>query len=150
MKIKLIPGVATPFVAVVMLSLALTQLSSCKKSDPAPSAQDVMKAKLTANLWKMQSVTVDGVDKSSVFTGLTIQFTSTAYTTTNGKAVWPASGTWTFVTTDGTTIKRDDGIEVKVEATDATLKLTLTWLQTTFGGGRAESIGGVNVFNMVK
>ena len=49
-----------------------------------------------------------------------------------------------------TAIKRDDGIVVTVEAADATLKLTLTWAATTFGGGRTSSVKGQNVFNFVK
>lgn len=137
--------------ATVTLIALMTQLTSCdSKSDPVPSAQDAVKAKLIANNWIMQSVSVDGEDQTGVYAGLTIQFTATTFTTTNGKAVWPASGKWSFASSDVTTILRDDGIEVNVEVSDATLKLTLTWTKTTLGGGRVESIKGVNVFNLVK
>lgn len=136
--------------APIFLFVMMTELSSCKKSDPEPSAQDKVKAKLIANNWKMQSVAADGVDQTSVYAGLTIQFTATNYTTTNGRVVWPASGTWTFIGTDGTMIKRNDGIEIKVEVTESTLKLTLTWTKSTLAGGRVASIKGVNVFNFTK
>ena len=142
-----------PFV-LILVSIAMlatiTQLTSCGKSDPAPSAQEQVKAKLTSALWKIQSVMVDGVDKTSLYTGLTLQFTATAYNSTNGKPVWPTSGTWSFTSTDATTIKRDDGIEITVAATDSSLTLTLNWPTTTLGGGRAASVKGVNVFTFVK
>lgn len=138
-------------IATATLIVLITQLTSCgSKSDPTPSAQDAVKAKLIANNWTVQSVSVDGVDQTSVYTGLTIQFTATSFTTTNGKVVWPASGTWSFTSPEATTIIRDDGIEVKVEVMDTTLKLTLTWTKSTLGGGRVESIKGVNVFYLVK
>ena len=137
-------------VAMATLVMCMTQLTSCTKSDPSPNAQETVTAKLIANNWKMQGVAVDGVDQTSVYAGLTIQFAATSYTTTNGKVVWPASGTWSFTSTDATTIKRDDGIEVKVEVTDTTLKLTLTWTKSTLTGGRLESIKGLNVFSFTK
>jgi hypothetical protein len=134
-----------------MLVVIFLQLTSCgSKSDPAPSAQDAVTAKLIANNWTMQNVSVDNVDQTSVYKGLTIKFTANAFTTTNGAAVWPASGTWSFDSTDGKTIKRNDGIVVTVEATDTKLKLTLTWSKTTLSGGRTESVGGLNVFSFVK
>ena len=140
--------------ALVML-VVIVQLMSCggSKSDPTPatpSAQDDVKTKLTANNWNMQSVSVDGVDKSSLYNGLTIKFSGTTFTVTNGGPVWPASGSWSFTADDGTKIKRDDGIEVLVEATATTLKLTLTWTKTTLGSGRVESVKGQNVFTFVK
>src|SRR3979490_1519167 len=78
--------------------LLVVQFTGCggKKNDPTPTAQDVVKAKLTAKNWTMQTVTVDGVDKTSVYAGLTIKFTETGYSTSHGGAVWPSSGTWTF------------------------------------------------------
>lgn len=139
----------TALVSLTLLAV-ITQLTSCGGSDPAPSAQDQVKSKMVSGLWKIQTVTVDGVDKTSVYPGLTLQFTATAYTSANGKPVWPTSGTWEFTSTDGTTIKRDDNIEVTVEATTTTLKLTLNWPTNTLGGGRVESVKGINVFTFTK
>ena len=98
----------------------------------------------------MQSVSVDGLDQTSVYKGLALNFTATSFTSTNGGVVWPASGTWSFTSTDATAIKRDDGIQVNMVVTDTTLKLTLTWTKTTFNGGRVESVKGQNVFTMTK
>lgn len=151
MKTKSCVRPFTIIVTTATLIAWMTQLTSCGiKSDPTPSAQDAVRAKLIANNWTMQSVSVDGVDQTSVYAGLTIQFTATSFTTTNGKAVWPVSGTWSFASLEATTITRNDGIEVKVDIMDTTLKLTLTWTKSALGGGRVEAIKGVNVFNLVK
>jgi hypothetical protein len=134
-----------------IIVITLFQLTSCGgKGDPTPSAQDVVKAKLISNTWKVQSVSVDNVDQTIVYKGLTLNFTATNFSTTNGAAAWPSSGTWSFNSTDGSSILRSDGITIAVEVTDTTLRLTFTWSKTTLGGGRIESVGGVNVFNFVK
>jgi len=137
----------------IILALMI-QLSSCgKKNDvaPTPTAQQTVTSQLIANTWKIQSVSVDGIDQTSVYKGLTISFTATSFTTTNGGVVWPASGTWSFPSaTDATTMKRDDGILVTVMATGATLQLSLTWSTTTLAGGKLESVKGQNVFNFTK
>ncbi len=139
----------TALVAITLLAV-ISQLTSCGSSDPKPSTQDQVKGKMVSGVWKIQSVTVDGVDKTSVYPGLTLQFTATTYTSANGKPVWATSGTWEFTSADATAFKRDDNIEVTVEATDTSLKLTLNWPTGTLGGGRVESVKGVNVFTFKK
>jgi hypothetical protein len=86
-----------------------------------------------------------------LFTGMTLKFTATNYTTTNGGVVWPASGTWTFTDDIAKKIKRNDNLEITItEITDASLKLTLSWTAGTFGSGRVASVVGTHVFNFVK
>ena len=148
LKINFKPLMAA-IISITLLAI-VTQLTSCGSSDPAPSAKDQVKSKMVSGLWKVQSVMVDGVDKTSVYPGLTLQFTATTYNSANGKPVWPTSGTWAFISEDGTKIKRDDNIEVTVEASLTSLKLTLNWPTGTLGGGRVESVKGVNVFTFTK
>lgn len=141
------------WLSIIFLIILTIQWISCKeKGDPlpTPSVLDETRSKLTANGWNMQGVSVDGVDQTIVYKGLAIQFGESNFTTTNGGVVWPASGTWSFVTEEGTTIKRDDGIEIKIEFAETSLKLTLRWMKTTLGGGRLNSVKGVNVFTLVK
>lgn len=144
----------TPSIRKIILLLVVASaavlLVNCKGKDPQPSEQDVVKTKLASSPWTLQSVTVDGVDQTAVYQGLTITFTATTYTTTKGGIVWPASGTWSFTDDTATAIKREDGTEVKVEATDTSLKLTLTWAKTTLGTGRVESVKGLHVFTFKK
>ncbi|MEK6780419.1 MAG: hypothetical protein AABY93_01855 [Bacteroidota bacterium] len=144
--------IVTAFMLITILA-TLIHLSGCGggSSDPTPTPitkQEEVSAKLTSATWKMQTVTVDGIDKTSVYQDLSLKFSATSFTSANGGAVWPASGTWTFTTADATAIKRDDGLEVTLqEVTDTSLKLALTWSKTTLGPGRIESVSGQNVFS---
>ena len=133
-----------------MLLIGTISIQSCKKDDPIP-ATDQVKEILKANTWKMTGVTVDGTDKTSVYTGLTLSFTDTNYTTTNGGVVWPASGTWSFADATGKLITRSDGLSITVEEAIATsIKLKLTWEEGALGGGRAAAVAGVHVFSFGK
>ena len=136
----------------ILLIMLTMQLIGCqeKKSDPLPSVLDETRTMLMANHWKIQEVNVDGVDQTLVYKGITIQFGESSFTTTNGGAVWQSSGTWSFITDDGTSIKRDDGVEIKLEVTEAKLKLSLFWMKTTFAGGKLNSVKGLNVFTFLK
>ena len=134
--------------------MLLLLIAGCGGSDPTPtpvSKQDEVKAKLTLPTWKMQSVTVDGADKTSLYKDLTLKFTASGFTSTNGGVIWPATGTWSFTTADATAVKRDDGLVVTLqEVTDTSLKLALTWSKTTLGSGRIESVSGQHVFSFGK
>ena len=132
-------------VLLLMINGNLILLQGCKKDDPLPETERV-KNLLKANTWRMQTVTVDGIDQTLVYAGLTLTFTDTNYSTANGGAVWPATGTWTFADQTGKLITRSDGLPVSIEeATTTKLSLKLTWAKTTLGG-RASSIAGVHVF----
>lgn len=139
-------------IAVVLVSIVLLQISGCGgNTTPTLSASDAVKAKLTAaTSWKMQSATVDGVDQTATYKGLALAFTATAYTSTNGGVVWPTSGTWSFNSTDGTSLKRNDGLVIALDVTDTTLKLSFTWATTTLSGGKVDSVKGQTVLNFTK
>ena len=132
----------------IAIIAAIIQLSGCKE-DAAISNQDEVKAKLTAAAtWKMQTVLVDGTDKSTVYKDLNIKFTDTGFTSTNGGVVWPATGTWSFTDADATAITRNDGLTVSLqEVTGTSLKLALSWSKTTFAPGRSGSVSGQHVFS---
>ncbi len=131
----------------IAMAAVMVHLSGCG-GDPAPSKQEEVTAKLTAATWEMQDVTVDGTDKTSVYEGLDISFTATGFTTTNGGAIWPATGTWSFTDANATAITRNDGLTVTLlEVTDTSLTLALTWSKTTLGPGRTGSVSGQHVFS---
>jgi hypothetical protein len=143
-----IAAISLKFLACILL-IGFISLQSCKKDDPGLTS-DQVKEILTANAWKLTNVTVDGVDKTTLYAGLTLSFTDTNYTTTNGGVVWPASGTWTFADATGKLITRSDGLSITVEEVIATsLRLRLTWAKATLGG-RVESLAGVHVFSFGK
>ncbi len=127
------------------LSLLLL-IISCGGSDPAPTEQEVVTEALVSGTWKVQSVTVDGADQSSIYTGLIINFTATGFSASNGSPVWPASASWSFTDDLAKTIIID-GLEISiVEASSVKLVLKLTWNKTTLGPGRVASLSGQNIF----
>jgi len=138
------------FIATALIFILLAFFAEgCQKTAKDPSPSDQMKSILQSGTWNLQNVTVDGVDKTSTYSGLTLSFTATNFTTTNGRVVWPASGTWQFSDETGKNITRSDGLPISIgEATTSKLVLQLSWSKTTFG--RVESIKGAHVFTFGK
>src|SRR5689334_12022694 len=111
-------------ILIIAICLCILSFPGCKK-DPEPSLSEVATKKLVSKGWILRSVSVDGVDKTSTYAGLTLTFTTTGYTTTNGKVIWPTSGTWSFIDEDATRIKRNDDLEITItDLTDASLILS--------------------------
>jgi ABC-type oligopeptide transport system substrate-binding subunit len=131
----------------LVVAVALV-LGGCK--DDKPSVKDVNTKILSSHGWTLQSLTVDGTDKTNLYTGMTLSFTALAYATTHGAPVWPASGMWSL-SADGKTVERDDHVIINVdEIADRKLVLSLTWSSTTYGGGRMASVSGNHVYTFVK
>jgi hypothetical protein len=150
---KALTSLATRISLSVLALIFISFFSNCDSGsdNPTLSKQDQVKALLTASPWKVNTVSVDGVDKTITYKDLVLTFSSTGFTSASGGAVWPASGTWSFNSADATAIKRDDGLEVTIqEATATSLKLGLTWNKTTIGQGRTNSVSGAHVFSFSK
>jgi hypothetical protein len=119
--------------------------ASCDKEKNEPSPDE--KALLTGGIWRVNSVTVDGVNKNDLFANFVLAFTETGFTASNGDPVWPASGSWVFADADQKSIVRNDGVEVTVQAlSESALTLKLSWNKTTLGSGREASLQGSYVF----
>ncbi|HEY5691306.1 MAG TPA: hypothetical protein VIS49_07620 [Cyclobacteriaceae bacterium] len=130
----------------IVTLFTLLSISGCNSYEPIIKVQ-VIKL-LTAAPWNLSSVDVDGVDQTSVYNGLIITFSDDTFTSSNGGAVWPATGTWVFTDEQATAFERDDGLIVTIqEITETSLKLALTWNETTVGSGRTGSVSGNNVFS---
>ena len=131
----------------VMIIVYLGMLLSCGGGEPGQSAQDKTTNLLIAHAWKIKTVTINDTDQSSVFANLSITFTKTAYSSVNGKAEWPASGTWSFDGSSATDIVRNDGLTMTIESlSDTSLVISFLWDTTTFGGGRVQGVSGQTVF----
>lgn len=143
-------------ILIVMACAAMVcvNLSSCgSKSDPSPNpTNNSAEAERVAGLlksgtWKIQSVTVDGTDRTSLFTGFTLTFSDLTYTPVNGGPVWSTNSTWGFVGDGASSFVRTDTLVVGIGAiSDSSLTLTLTWTKTTYVGGRAGSVAGKHTF----
>lgn len=136
--------------SVVVLGGFAAFLSSCDGSEPE-SPSEIASKKLTASPWKVISVTVDGVDKTALFTGFTISFLNLSYQSANGGEVWRLTpGNWNL-DASGTFFTRGDGIQVQLSTlTETSLVMSLNWNKNTFGPGRSLSISGQHVFTMGK
>lgn len=135
----------------VVFALSMLLIEGCKKSnDPEPETARV-EGLLKSGTWKVSTVTITGTDQTSLFNNMTLKFTPTNYTTTNGGVVWPPSGTWNFTNDTASIIKRDDGVEIALsDVSETSFKLTFPWNKNTFGTGRVSSVAGTHVFTMVK
>jgi len=132
------------FSAGLFILLLLSQ--SCAENTPGTIADNV-RSQLTAGLWKVQSVMVDGVNQDALFNGMTLKFDKADFTSTNGGAVWPVKDGWKLTDAQGTAFVRNDGIVVTIQSlSDASLILSLTWTMTTLGNGKVSSIPGQYVF----
>src|SRR6188768_2983290 len=124
------------FVITSLSIVCLFTISGCKKANEGPSVQEVNKVLLASGTWKINNVKVDGVDQTSQFSGMTLQFQAGSYTTVNGEPVWPTSGSWTFVDENAMTVRRNDDIVVTISTlSEGSLVLELNWSKTTLGHG---------------
>jgi hypothetical protein len=118
---------------------------------PEPTSAEQVRALLTASEWRLQTVQVDGIDKTDIYAGLKLQFTANGFTAASGKAIWPASGTWSFTNDAATQLKRNDDVAVDIRSiTSSELELELAWSDNTLGSGRVSSIAGKHVFVFTK
>ena len=130
--------------------ILLSHCGGSKSNDPAPVTEpQSVTSLMKTGTWKIHSVSVDGTDQSALFKNFTLSFTDANFSSVNGSAVWPASGTWKFVSDQATSFTRDDGLVVTIQNVSSTsLIISLVWTKTTLGPGRIESVKGTTVFTM--
>jgi len=125
----------------LMVTSVLLTYMGCKPDDPPPPpVTDVQFDKLSKT-WKINTVTLDGVDKTSDYTGFQLTFSGTKgtppfnYTTSARPTLspWKASGTWDFGAAPETQIIRDKGTADELAVTYAVTEATLT-VSFTFNG----------------
>ena len=139
------------------LFAALIVFASCggdddddNNDDSGPDALDLVVEDLIGSTWvlteggaTLEAVGVEGWD------GFTITITgdrnSLSYNTSNSAdpAVWPTSGTWSFIGDDGRKVERSDMIEIDVTASDTNLTLGFDIVE-----GRTNGIVGRWSFRM--
>jgi len=127
---------------IIGLLLFVSLASGCStKEDPPPSTISL----LTSGVWTINKVTIDGIDQTSMFSSMTLVFTTNTYTTTKGGLVWPANGT--FQLNDNDEIIRNDAAVISIdELSETQLGLSLTWSKNALGSGRINSISGKHTF----
>jgi hypothetical protein len=138
-----------------LILITLCILPGCGGGDDDPGTGTTSEATqalatMSASPWNMKSVTIDGVAKNNLYTGLKLTITSTgAYSATNGGAVW-VSGNIT-VSSDGKSFTRTDGTAVAIDnLSSSEMVLSLNWTKNTVGSGRSESVAGKHLFTFGK
>lgn len=135
-----------------LLGLVITLLtySSCKDDKPTPEpVTDVQLGKLSKT-WKITSVTLDGVVKTSEYTAFELAMSGTkgdtefAYSTSGRPSLspWKSNGKWEFGTAPETQIIRDKGTADELPMTYAVTETTLS-ISFTFNGAGYTSRTGV-------
>ena len=149
---KAINSIAKQLLLSILAVVAIGSLSNCGDDEPTlPSKQEEVTEILTGSPWKINTVSVNGTDKTLTYKDLGLTFTETGFTSADGEPVWPASGTWSFTSAEATSFTRNDGLVVTIQqATETSLKLALTWNKTTLGSGRTQSVSGSHVFSFGK
>jgi len=134
------------FVAAILLTY-----TGCKdKNTDPPPVTDVQFDKLNKT-WKINTVSLDGTDKTADYTGFQVTLSGTKGTppfnyATSGRpslSPWPASGKWDFGAAPETQMIRDKGTADELAMTYAVTESTLTISFTFNGTGYAARTGVV-------
>jgi len=138
---------------IFILTLGSIAFSSCGGGHDEPTDEDIFLGKL-AQTWSVTGgqVTVDGLDVTEDFEGMTITFGADKhYTTVHGvPPIWPAAGTFTIKAFGNNMydITRDDGTQISILAlSDKSITLTL---QYTYSGARSSEVSGKYQFVMTR
>lgn len=134
----------------MLIVAAFMFVIACKDDDPALSASEQQIKALTGT-WivdQADGVKLDG-NPQEAWRGFTLNIAGNGYATSNStnNTVWPITGSWTFQNDDPQTIRRDDGVTLKVNTTSNTLELSFTIAEET---GRTQSINGQYHFTLIK
>ena len=135
-----------------IFSIAAMTLISCGDDDDSvaddPTEQteeEKQLESLSASVWTMASITLEGADVTTNFSGLVLTINSDKTYSTNGSydPVWPSSGSFTFGS-DINTLTRDDGVSMTISVSETSLTITLTYADS---GGRIDALPGDYVFS---
>ncbi|MDH5475139.1 MAG: DUF5004 domain-containing protein [Cyclobacteriaceae bacterium] len=129
---------------------------SCGGDDPGISFDEKMNG-----TWILTSVTVDGNDVTSDFTGFQLSLSYSgpdygggSYNITNANNILSSSGSYSLNGTTSMNLNGDDGSStsatISLSADDTTLTFSFYNPTTTLGGGRVEGAAGDYVFVLNK
>lgn len=135
----------------IIVGVSLISISCERKEVPTLSEERLNEIYLTSSPWRLERVTVDGINQTNTYRELILSFTRENYSSTNGRVIWPATDTWEFVNEGNTIFKRGDGILVTIQSiTSNSMVLSLEWESTSIDTGRQLAIAGNHIFEFVK
>lgn len=131
----------------LLISVSLFTYTGCKNknNDPEP-VTDIQFDKLN-HVWKINTATLDGSDKTADYAGFQLTFSGTKGTppftySTSGRpslSPWPASGNWDFGSSPETIMIRDKGTPDELSMTYAVTESTLSISFSFNGSGYART-----------
>jgi hypothetical protein len=148
----------TRILSLLILVSATVFFTNCGGGDdPEKSEEEVQLDKLKASQWTILSVSLDGVDKTTDYTGMTLTLSGTfteggTYNYTSIATEWPPKSpwkkddAWKFKSGSvGTTITRlydDKDMTYELSNSDKQLTIEFTYSGEGFFNGRVESVDG--------
>lgn len=139
----------------ILLASFLSFVSCKSDDDPSVSELDRVTNLLVGNAtigkqWDIAKVTVDEIDYTNEFTGLTLKFMEGSVTATNGKAVFDASDSWAFTNEKATIFTTGStGLRITIqEITNTKLVLSFTLSESIYG--KMEAVAGENIFTFTR
>ena len=149
-----------PLLFLAALGALLTYSGCGPDPTPEPTVEEVQLGKLKAT-WNVSDVKLDGVSKTTDYTGFkltvdgTIGNSTFGYSTAGRPALspWPSTGNWSFGTDPATQIVRDpantaDKLDMTYSVTDTQLQLTFNFARD--GYARTSNVRGQWVFTFTK
>lgn len=133
----------------ILLVVVMLIVSSCGgggDDDPGPTPQELAFEDL-AGTWTLAnggSITLDGDDVASSYTGFTLSFTNGGFTTSNAGDLFPATGTWQWVGESTNQITTGRGKQVTI------ITLTTSAFQFSFTKTATNSVAGVSGNYVIK
>lgn len=134
----------------ILLMIVLFACVGCDPDEKKTPQQEVTEI-LRSGIWRLESANVDGVIKSDYLQDLSLSFSESFFSATNGEPVFPNQDSWEFVDEEGRKIITGEGLEIALtEVTKERVTIMFAWSQTTFGGGRASSLAGEHILAFTK
>ena len=136
----------------VVVAILTFLVLSCKSDDgPGEEGEPTRIEILTTSPWLVESVVVDDIDQTSLFTDFEISFTTETYTTTNGSNAWAPSGTWQFKNVDQDVMVRGDGVEVTIVSLNTERLVMRFFIDSgSLGPGRSKGVAGEHTFTCLR
>ena len=135
--------------SLVLIVVSSALLAYCSTKD-GETELDVFKKQIAIG-WKIKVADLDGVDKTSYYPNLSLTFTTTTLTSTNGVIpLWKPSVNFTIEGTKSPFhIVREDGIDMTVVSVDNSKLIMEFQYDAKKAGGRMQSVSGNYHFEFV-
>lgn len=141
----------------VFLLLCVLTFLACDSGsdDPAVTETERVTNLLIGNSsigtqWTLSSVSVNDIDYTNEFTGLTLTFSEGSVTSTNGKAVFDSTDTWSFTDENASAFTTSStALQITIqEISNNSLVLVFILDESIYG--KVDAVAGENIFTFTR